>query len=432
MKTMWKRVGFWCGIAGAAVLVVACGDDSSDAGAVSSADATANGHADTNLGEDGNVWLSDTSGGVDAGDGLDTSSTLEDIPIRVDSDTPVRVDAASDGATTDFDSASRQDAIEITDLNTTDATVLIDVTMVADVSDGSDVLGSPDTSGPAGPAPFGCVTSITSGHQAFWCQDRLFDVQVPTACLQTPCGLILDVHGLTMSAAMQEKNTQLRKLGDQYGYIVIQPNAQPDPPLASWIPGEDDVRIERFLSDAMVAYSVDPDRIHMTGFSQGGFMTWRFLCKHSDWFASVAPAAACTGGGADACGFVAEQSPLVRVPILYMHGTDDVLVPFECAQKQRDAIIAAWQLDQSLVTSQDENHIRTRFTNLSGDVFEFLQHDYTNDSPVLKSHCFPGSADVSPTEPGQILSYGCNPPNVFAWGQEVITFFVAHPKSSDQ
>lgn len=428
---MLKRIIF-VALCTIGIPMVSCTGDSTDDEGAANTDTTQ--EPDTNTSADAalDTLFSDISDTpeLDFGEDNNGTSDIEDMSSATDSDTSSVIDIAQDIASNELDTVSTADTPKpITDgidqgndtENTDDMATATDLLTPSDTS---------DTATPSGPSPIGCVTSIAAGHQSFWCQDRLFDIHVPAFCLESPCGLILDVHGLTMSAAMQEKNTQLRKLGEQYGYVVIQPNAQPDPPLASWIPGEDDVRIETFLSDAIAAYAINPAKIHMTGFSQGGFMTWRFLCKHADLFASVAPAAACTGGGADACGFVGNQTPAVRIPILYMHGTDDVLVPFDCAKNQRDAIINAWKLDQSATLSQDENHIRTRYTNVSGDLFEFLQHDYTNDSPVLKSHCFPGSTDSSPTEAGQLLSYGCNPPNAFVWGVEVITFFMAHPKQT--
>lgn len=36
-------------------------------------------------------------------------------------------------------------------------------------------------------------------------------------------------------------------------------------------------------------WQIDPMRIHMTGFSQGGALSWRFICDHADVLASVAP-----------------------------------------------------------------------------------------------------------------------------------------------
>ena len=39
----------------------------------------------------------------------------------------------------------------------------------------------------------------------------------------------------------------------------------------------------------IVAYAVEPSRVHVTGFSQGAFATWNILCLASDVVCSAAP-----------------------------------------------------------------------------------------------------------------------------------------------
>jgi hypothetical protein len=36
--------------------------------------------------------------------------------------------------------------------------------------------------------------------------------------------------------------------------------------------------------------------------------------------------------------------------------------------------------------------------------------------------------DLNGGEPGQVFGFACQPPNSFVWGDEVMKFFVAHPK----
>ena len=46
----------------------------------------------------------------------------------------------------------------------------------------------------------------------------------PAGCsAQAPCGLILDVHGGTMSGTEEVKNSKMDELGPAAGYIVIAP-----------------------------------------------------------------------------------------------------------------------------------------------------------------------------------------------------------------
>ncbi|GMV39079.1 MAG: hypothetical protein AMXMBFR64_07950 [Myxococcales bacterium] len=298
----------------------------------------------------------------------------------------------------------------------------------ADASDSADVAAPADAgsgTGPDGATPAGCVTTTSAGHHHLPCAGLSYELHIPTACVSGGCGVVLDVHGMTMSGDQEDANTGLRALGEKHGYVVVQPNATPDPPASSWSEADDPL-VHGFLLDVIVALKIDPARVHMTGFSQGGFMTWRFLCKHADLFASVAPAAACAGGGFGACSFTGGDVPSRRVPTLFMHGTKDALVAFNCAKKQRDAVVAAWGLTETAVVSQDPNHLWTRWEG-EGALFEFVQHDYKAGSPILGGHCYPGSADLNGGLPGQLFGYGCLGTNAFTWGEALMEFFIAHP-----
>ena len=281
-----------------------------------------------------------------------------------------------------------------------------------------------------------CFPSPQAGHSVYTCNGFKFDVEVPAACPEAGCGLIFDSHGLTMSAAMQDANDELRMRGGAAGFVVIQPNANPAPPQASFDP-KDDPKLYDFLSRALAVYHIDPHRVHMTGFSQGGFMTWRFLCAHADVFASVAPGAAasnCTVLQIPACKFTGTEIPSRQLPVLYMHGTKDAdYVPYSCAQPQIDAVVAAWGLTSDGVIASSPTYRRTRWSNAQGGLLEFLSHDYFSDKKVLLDqtkllgHCFPGSTDPGGM-PGQLFSFKCEQPADFTWGVELVAFFVSHPK----
>jgi polyhydroxybutyrate depolymerase len=279
-----------------------------------------------------------------------------------------------------------------------------------------------------------CFPNPGAGHHVYACNGLTFDVEVPAACAGGGCGLILDVHGLTMSAAMEDANSELRARGGAAGFVIVQPSATPAPPQASWS-ASDDPKIYDFVTRAMAVYAIDADRVHMTGFSQGGFMTWRFLCAHADLFASVAPAAAASNCGAPACSFTGAEVPSRKIPILYMHGREDHnYIPFSCAQPQVDAIVSAWGLTANGVVASSPTYTRTRWSDAAGTVVEFLAHDYSSNAQVpfvspsvLQGHCFPGSTDPG-NQPGQLFSFRCQQPASFMWGAEVVAFFLAHPR----
>lgn len=241
---------------------------------------------------------------------------------------------------------------------------------------------------------------------------------------------------------MEDANSGLRARGGAAGFVVIQPSATPSPPQASW-DETDEPNVYDFLTRAITVYAIDPTRVHMTGFSQGGFMTWRFLCGHADLFASVAPAAAASNcavvgnpAGAAACSFTGSEMPSRKLPILYMHGRADAnYIPYSCAQPQVDAIAAAWNLTAQGVVDSSPTFTRTRWTDTVGTVVELLAHDYSSDEQVpfvsaskLQGHCFPGSTDPG-DQPGQLFSFACQQTASFVWGEEVVEFFVAHPRS---
>lgn len=265
-----------------------------------------------------------------------------------------------------------------------------------------------------------CITDASAGTHTFSCAGVGYEVTIPPACTTTgACGLVLDVHGATMNAKMEDANTQMRALGQKYGYVVIQPSAPGAVPTTSWTPGVDDVKVHDVLVEAIAVLGVDPKRVHMTGFSQGGMMTSRFLCRWADLFASVAPAA---GTG---CTFVGADTPAREVPVLYLHGTADVLVAFSQGTAQRAGAVAAWKMTGPTVVASDAAFVRQRWTSPKGTVFEFVQHDYKASSLALQGHCYPGSTDKG-TVPGQLFPFACVPPNAFVWGEEVMAFFRTH------
>jgi dienelactone hydrolase len=284
---------------------------------------------------------------------------------------------------------------------------------------GVDAAAPDGSTGSRGPK--GCIDDVKPGHHDYTCQGIHMDVEIPTQCATAgACGLVVDSHGLSMDAKMEDDNTNMRALGAKYGFVIVQPNANPAPPLSSWNASTDDQVLYQFILDAITALGIDPKRVHMTGFSDGGEASWRFLCAHADLFASVAPAA---GAG---CSFTGTDKPSREVPVLYMHGTQDALEDFQTvAVPLRDSVVAGWNMGKMETVAQGAGYVRTRWTSPSGTPFEFLQHDYAADSFLLGGHCFPGSTDKG-DESGQLFAFHCIAPNAFNWGEEAMKFFVAH------
>jgi hypothetical protein len=272
------------------------------------------------------------------------------------------------------------------------------------------------------PSPEGCVQDVTAGVRDYSCDGLRYRATIPASCLTAACGLILDVHGLTMSAEMQEANTKLAARAPAKGFIVVQPSANPAPPSASWNPGTDDDKVFATAQLFARVFHTDPKRLHFTGFSQGGMMTWRMLCKHADAWASVAPAA-----GGD-CYFNATSGrPTREVPTLFLFGTSDALVSYSgVAVPQRNAVVSGWAMSGPVTLAADAGYTRVRYTSDAGTPFEMLTHQYSG-AVVLGGHCYPGSTDPG-TATGQLFTFKCNGTNGFDWGNEVLDWFDRHRK----
>jgi len=292
------------------------------------------------------------------------------------------------------------------------------------------------------PAPAGCVTDVTPGVHEFPCDATTHVVSVPSACTSTACGVIIDVHGGSMSADMEDKNTNMRALGAQHGYIVIQPNALPNPFLAGtrvFVAGADDTRVMNILNNVIQAFHVDQKRIHIMGFSEGGYMSWRWICAHSAILASAAPAAAgwnCTVLKITeeiGCEFTGAAVPARNIPILYMQGHKDALVNPQCVFTWLSGnVYPTLELGAEAPVAGDTTYSRTRFLDPAGVPFELITHQYATDAQFfgvgVQGHCYPGSTDFTVTLPGQLMGFGCKDPSAFHWGEEAIEFFKAHPK----
>lgn len=285
--------------------------------------------------------------------------------------------------------------------------------------------GADSGAGPfVAPTPDDCITDVTPGHQKLTCENLTFDLNVPDVCTQRTCGLIFDVHGFGMNGELENLHTKLRELAGPAGYIVVNPYA-PVPAgggLASWSAANDS-QVFAIMQRVINVWHVHPKKIHFGGYSMGGWMTWRFVCAHSDLIASAAPIAA--GFQSNGCDFTDAQHPAREIPIFQTHGRNDGLVPFGTATQERDALIAYWQMTQDSVLggAADKDYLWTRYKNANGTVYEFAEHswetDFTLGSIALKGHCFPGS--------DQLLGCAKVAPNAFTWAEEVLKFYQAHP-----
>jgi poly(3-hydroxybutyrate) depolymerase len=259
-----------------------------------------------------------------------------------------------------------------------------------------------------------CAPSAAPGHQEITCDDGVhYDVELPAPCAAGGCGVIVDIHGFTMTGDEMDVHTRMRALAPTLGYVVIQPTATGIP--TSWAGGGHDDAVWSFVEATLDVVDADRDRVHVTGFSQGGEMTLRLLCAHAEDIASVAPTAAaaiaCFEGGA----------PPVERPILYTHGTRDVLIDYDLvAIPLRDGILEAWPFGEVETMAATDGYTAERWVTASGTPFELWTHDFATEPFWLVGHCLPGPVTTD--------TYRCRDDGQFDQADEVLRFFVDNPR----
>jgi dienelactone hydrolase len=280
--------------------------------------------------------------------------------------------------------------------------------------------------------PTGCVTEVGAGDHVYACGGLRVDARIPAACPPDGCGLILELHGDTGTGLLMDGHTRLRDLGAPHGYIVVAPTGPPwgGAPGSTWHAANDATLID-VVTTFVAAFHVDPRKVHVTGFSRGGFVTWRLLCDHADLFASAAP-----GGGGDgsafgeATCFSGGRAPSRQLPILFLMGRTDASVGYASLTAIRDAAIASYGATGPQVLAQDATYAHGRWTAAAGAVIETFDHAYETvpDGPfgAARGHCIPGST----TDPyASQYAIPCKLPTSFAWGEQVMAFFLAHPRA---
>lgn len=140
--------------------------------------------------------------------------------------------------------------------------------------------------------------------------------------------LIVFLHGKSLSGDSLEKLYQYGaiaaiKKGKKIPAIVLAPQC---PEGEGWNPP----KIYRLIQRIKKTYTIDSNRIYITGMSMGGYGTFRFVAKYPDIVAAAAPL--CGGGE------INTGPSLSKVPLWIMHGARDTEVPIIQSKKMVKAI----------------------------------------------------------------------------------------------
>ena len=253
-----------------------------------------------------------------------------------------------------------------------------------------------------------------------------YTLAVPAACVHGGCGIVLDVHGWTMSASIEDAQDEMRTKGNARGMIVVQPSAPRDNGVPSWKPLYHHSQLILFLRHTVALFGVDRSAVHVTGYSQGGFASWNILCLAPDLICSAAPLAA-SGldswgqGYGDQC--FSAMGPTPPRAVLYTTGETDKLARFEFAQQQVANIkrIYNWQ-DEDATVIQGRDYTKSTWST-ADMTFTYIDHKYdtatARGAQRTGGHCFPTAT--------QDCCDGIHPCRrccaEFTWSDVVLDFF---------
>lgn len=174
--------------------------------------------------------------------------------------------------------------------------------------------------------------------------DRSYLVYLPADYLPGDSRpLLFALHGLTQNGNLMMQFTGFNDYADQYGFIVVYPDGISN----SWnvgIPGGSSANDVGFLSALIDTlhqrYNINLNRVYSTGFSNGGFMSYRLACELGDRIAAIAPVAGTmTEGSYNAC------QPTRSFPVMHIHGTNDLIVFYNggFGNKSVDEVMTLWK-----------------------------------------------------------------------------------------
>ena len=149
--------------------------------------------------------------------------------------------------------------------------------------------------------------------------------------------------------------------GEDYPFIVVSPQC---PRSQSWPQPKEQALLLALLDHIAKEYSVDSDRVYLTGLSMGGFGSWRLAADHPERFAAVVPICG--------AGRVEDAERLKQLPIWVWHGADDHTVPVARSEEMVKAIMDAGSTTIRFTTLEGIGHNSWEAAYASPDLYQWL------------------------------------------------------------
>lgn len=214
--------------------------------------------------------------------------------------------------------------------------------------------------------------------------------------------IVFNLHGYTSNGTAQASLTKMNAIADTAGFIVAYPEGTLDNSSqpywnAGYGTGVDDIGFIDALIDTIAAnYTVNLQRVYSTGLSNGGIMSNTLACALNHRIAAIAGVA-----GTMSVGQQAACSPSNKIPVLHIHGTSDVVVPYagNGALLGVNALVTHWRTHNGLTSTSTT----TSFSNTNlfdGSTANLIRYETGSTYPVHLirvnngGHSWPGSGVI--------------------------------------
>lgn len=254
-------------------------------------------------------------------------------------------------------------------------------------------------------------------------------VHVPDSYVDgTATPLVILLHGYSASGLFQEAYMNFLGVHEEYGFLYAYPDGTVDQfGNRFWnatnaccdfgSTGIDDSAYLAALIDAIeAAASVDPRRVYFIGHSNGGFMSYRMACDHSDRVAAICSLAGAAWKDPSMCG---ANEP---VNVLQIHGTNDGTIFYGGGQINGQAYPAALESVEQWAALAGCDQV----PDGSADPINLDKSIPGKETTILKfeSNCAPGGE----AELWSIQGGGHGPNLSVPFTRLVIEWLYAHPK----
>ncbi len=217
---------------------------------------------------------------------------------------------------------------------------------------------------------------------------RDFVIYIPALNNNDKLPVIISLHGRLGTGEGMMSFADFRPIADREKFIIV----CPDGINRSWNDGRatpserkgiDDVHfIDQLITYLINTYNSDAKRVYVTGMSNGGFMSSRLACELTNRIAAVAVVGASMDNDMG-------YHPTKPIPIMYIQGTKDPLVPYTGGELKKGAggeiyshaeVLKLWAETDGC----NKTPVITNLADNAGDGTSIIKEEYVNTSTGVK------------------------------------------------